>query len=151
MLDGKPLPSTACVWVREKGEGGRVAQSLVRGLLLPEDVHTFEDGMDELLGRQLQWHTIAVIPNTPFFLQSYINLFYPIHVYSSICYNCSIFVFVFITAGLSGCLTDPHPRWAGEGACQGCRTREGLEGCGGGYEQGKSENRCDHGEKGHCV
>ena len=29
MLDGKPLPSTASVWVWEKGEGGRVAQSLV--------------------------------------------------------------------------------------------------------------------------
>ena len=110
MLDGKPLPSTACVWVREKGEGGRVAQSLVRGLLLPEDVHTFEDGTDELLGRQLQWHTIAVIPNSPFFLRSYSNLFYPIHVYSIICYNCSIFVFVFIAAGLLGYLIDPYPR-----------------------------------------
>ena len=46
-LDGKPLPATTSVRVWEKGEGGRVAQSLVRGLLLPEDVHAFEDRMDE--------------------------------------------------------------------------------------------------------
>ena len=49
----------------EKGEGGCVAQSLVHDLLLPEDMHTFEDGMDESLGRQLQWHTIAVITCSP--------------------------------------------------------------------------------------
>ena len=60
MLDGKPLPSTRCVRVWEKGEGGRVAQSLVHDLLLPKDIHTFEDGTDELLGRQLQSHIIAV-------------------------------------------------------------------------------------------
>ena len=54
MLDGKPLPSTACVRVWEKGEGGRVAQSLVHGLLSPKDVHTFEDGTNKSLGRQLQ-------------------------------------------------------------------------------------------------
>ena len=40
--------------------GGRVAQSLVRSLLLPKDVHAFEDRTDKSLGRQLQWHTIAV-------------------------------------------------------------------------------------------
>ena len=34
-----------------KGEGGRVAQSLVHGLLLPKDVHAFEDRTDESLGR----------------------------------------------------------------------------------------------------
>ena len=99
MLDGKPLPSTACVQVREKGEGGCVAQSLVHDLLLPEDVHTFEDGTGESLGRRLQWYTIAVILNSLFFLRSYINLFYPILVHSIICYNCSIFVFAFIAAG----------------------------------------------------
>ena len=54
MLDGKPLPSIACVRVWEKGERGCVAQNLVRGLLLPEDVHTFVDGTDESLGRRLQ-------------------------------------------------------------------------------------------------
>ena len=53
MLDGKPLPSTASVQVWEKGERGCVAQSLVHGLILPEDVRTFEDGTDESLGRQL--------------------------------------------------------------------------------------------------
>ena len=62
MLNGKPLPLTASVWVWEKGEGGHVAQSLVHGLLLLEDMHMFEDGMDKLLGRRLQWHTIAVTP-----------------------------------------------------------------------------------------
>ena len=53
MLDGKPLPFTVNVRVWEKGERGRVAQSLVHGLLLPEDVRTFEDGTDESLGRRL--------------------------------------------------------------------------------------------------
>ena len=62
MLNSKPLPSTASVRVWEKGEGGHVAQSLVHGLLLPEDVHTFEDRTDESLGRWLQWHTIVVTP-----------------------------------------------------------------------------------------
>ena len=44
------------------GVGDHVAQSLVHGLLLPEDVHTFKDGTDESLGRRLQWHTIVVTP-----------------------------------------------------------------------------------------
>ena len=30
-------------------------------LLLPEDVHTFEEGTEESMGRRLQWHTIEVI------------------------------------------------------------------------------------------
>ena len=81
MLDGKPLPSTTNVWVWEKGAGGRVAQSLVHDLLLPVDVHTFEDGTDESLGRWLQWHTIAVTPNSLFFPRFYIILFYSIHLY----------------------------------------------------------------------
>ena len=32
----------------------------MHGLLLLEDIHVFEDGIDELLARQLTWHTIAV-------------------------------------------------------------------------------------------
>ena len=36
-LDSKPLPAIVSVRVWEKGERGRVAQNLVRGLLLPED------------------------------------------------------------------------------------------------------------------
>ena len=51
----------------------------------------------------------------------------------------SIFVFVFIAVGLLGCSTDPHPRWAGEGACQGCRAGKGPEGCDGGCEQGETK------------
>jgi len=53
LLDGKTLPATTSIHVWEKGERGRVAQSLVHNLLLPEDVHTFEDGTDESLGRRL--------------------------------------------------------------------------------------------------
>ena len=62
LLDGKPLPSTACVRMWEKGEGGRIAQTLAEGLLLPDDVHAFEDGSKESVGRRLEWHTIAVTP-----------------------------------------------------------------------------------------
>ena len=53
ILDGKPFPSFVCVQVWEKGEGGRIVQCLARGLLLPDDVHTFEDGIDESLCRRL--------------------------------------------------------------------------------------------------
>ena len=38
-----------------------MAESLVHGLLLPEDVQFFSDGTKDLLARHLQWHTIAVI------------------------------------------------------------------------------------------
>ena len=61
-LDGKPLLMTTSVRVWDKSKGGRVAQSLVHGFLLPEDVHAFEDGTNESMGRRLQWHTIVVIP-----------------------------------------------------------------------------------------
>ena len=44
----------------KKGEGGRIAQTLATGLLLPDDVHAFEDGTKEFVGCRLQWHTIAV-------------------------------------------------------------------------------------------
>ena len=81
-------PSTASVRVWEKGEGSRVAQSLVHGLLLPEDVHTFKDGIDESLGRRLQWHTIAVTPSSLFLFQFYLILFYFIHVY--------IYIYIYI-------------------------------------------------------
>ena len=46
----------------EKGEGGRIAQTLATGLLLPYDVHAFEEGTEESVGRRLQWHTIAITP-----------------------------------------------------------------------------------------
>ena len=61
LLDGKPLPSTACVRMWDKGEGGRIAQTLAEALQLPEDVHAFEEGSEESVGRQLEWHAIAVI------------------------------------------------------------------------------------------
>ncbi|XP_030925072.1 uncharacterized protein LOC115952134 [Quercus lobata] len=59
LLDGKPLPSTACIRMWDKGEGGRIAQSLAEALQLPEDVHAFEDGSEESVGRRLEWHAIA--------------------------------------------------------------------------------------------
>ena len=62
LLDGKPLPSTAYVWMWEKGEGGCIAQTLATGLLLPDDVHAFKEGTKESVGRRLQRHTIAVTP-----------------------------------------------------------------------------------------
>ena len=60
-LNSKPLPANACLRVWDKGEGGRVAQSLAHGLLLLEDVHAFKEGTEEFMGRRFQWHTIAVI------------------------------------------------------------------------------------------
>ena len=54
LLDGKPLPSTACVRIWEKGNGGRITQTLAKGLLLPDDVHAFEEGSEESMGRKLQ-------------------------------------------------------------------------------------------------
>ena len=61
LLDGKPLPLTACVRMWEKGEGGRIAQTLAEGLLLPEDVHAFKEGSEESVGCRLEWHAIVVI------------------------------------------------------------------------------------------
>jgi len=61
LLDGKPLPSTVCIRMWDKGEGGRIAQALAGALQLPEDVHAFEDGSEESVGRRLEWHAIAVI------------------------------------------------------------------------------------------
>ena len=53
LLNGKPLPSTVCVRMWEKGEGGNIAQTLATGLLLPDDVHAFEEGTEESVGRRL--------------------------------------------------------------------------------------------------
>ena len=51
--------ANAIVW--DKREGGRVAQSLVHDLLLPEDDPFFFEGDEDSLVWQLQWHTVAVI------------------------------------------------------------------------------------------
>ena len=69
-LDGMPLLADASVRVWEKGEGGRIVQSLAHGLLLPEDVSAFADGTKESIGR-LQWHTIAITSLSLYFLFSY--------------------------------------------------------------------------------
>ena len=60
MLGGEPLPADASVRTWAQDEGGRVAQSLVSGLLLPEDVRFFSNGTKDSIVRRLQWHTIAV-------------------------------------------------------------------------------------------
>ena len=52
-LEDKPLHASASILVWEKGEEGRVAQSLVHNLLLLEDVHAFEEGMKESMGMRL--------------------------------------------------------------------------------------------------
>ena len=53
LLDDKPLPSTACVWMWEKGEGGHIAHTLATSLFLLDDVHAFEEGMKESVGSRL--------------------------------------------------------------------------------------------------
>ena len=44
----------------EKGEGGCITQTLAVGILLPDDVHAFEERSEESMGLQLEWHTIAI-------------------------------------------------------------------------------------------
>ena len=78
-----PLPANASVRVWEKGKGGRIAQSLAHGLLLPEDVSVFVDGTEESMGRRLQWHTIAVTSLSLYFsfsLLLYILFYIVVHV-----------------------------------------------------------------------
>ena len=52
-LGGKPLPATASVRIWAQGEGKRVAQSLVSGMLLPEDIQFFSDGSKDSIVRRL--------------------------------------------------------------------------------------------------
>ena len=78
-----PLPANASVRVWEKGKGGRIAQSLAHGLLLPKDVSAFVDGTEESMGRRLQWHTIAVTSLSLYFsfsLLLYILFYIVVHV-----------------------------------------------------------------------
>ena len=46
-LGDGPLPTFASIRTWDKGEGGRVAQSLVHGVLLSEDIQFFSDGSEE--------------------------------------------------------------------------------------------------------
>ena len=86
----------------EKDEGGRIAQTLAQGLLLPDDVHAFEEGSEEFMGRKLQWHTVAV---TLYLL----ILYYLLHIhYLPFTFR---FIAVLTLVALLGCLTSPHPRW----------------------------------------
>ena len=79
-----PLLTDASVRVWEKGEGGRIVQSLAHDLLLPEDVSAFTDGIEESIGRRLQWHTIAVTS---------LSLYFFIFIYS---HYCHIYFFIVV-------------------------------------------------------
>ena len=49
-------------WFAKQWPGDKTwAYSLAHGILLPEDVHAFEEGTEESMGRRLQWHIIVVI------------------------------------------------------------------------------------------
>ena len=80
MLGDSPLPVTANLrnWSAEKG--GRIARSLGQALQLPNDVHYFSDGTDEVVATRLQWHTIAVRLNPClslyFLLKTYYYYYY---------------------------------------------------------------------------
>ena len=60
VLDGEPLTETASLRIWGKGQGGCVAQSLASSLLLPEDVHAYEEASEESVGKRLTWLTMAV-------------------------------------------------------------------------------------------
>ena len=110
LLDGKPLPTNACVQMWEKGEGGRIAQTLAQGLLLPDDVHAFEEWLKESMGQRLQWHTVAV---TLYLL----ILYYPLHIhYISFTFR---FIVVLIFVALLSCSTGPYLRWSRKRTCRG--------------------------------
>ena len=91
LLDGKPLPLTACVRMWEKGEEGRIAQTLAKGLLLPDDVHAFKEGSKESMGRRLQWHTVGVTLYLPI---PYCHLH--IYYFSFTFHFVTVLIFVFV-------------------------------------------------------
>ena len=72
-FDDRPLLASASIRSWAQGQGGWVAQSLVHDLLLPEDVQFFLDETEDLLARQLQWHTIAVTSSHfPIYFEAYV-------------------------------------------------------------------------------
>ena len=75
---------------REKGEGGRIAQTLAQDLLLPEDVSAFAEGTKESIRRRLQWHTIAVTSLSMCFSFSYTPIIVIHTFYCRSCYCHSI-------------------------------------------------------------
>ena len=75
----------------EKGEGGRIAQTLAKGLLLLDDVHAFKEGSEESMGRRLQWHTVTV---TLYLLVLYCPLH--IHYFSFTFHFVAVLIFVFV-------------------------------------------------------
>jgi len=108
-LDSKPLLASACVRVWDKGEGGRFAQSLAYGLLLPEDMHAFEEGTEESMGRgdggiYGKKATVAHYCGNPSFIDSLLIL-------TCIYYFSFIFSFnvVLILVVSLGCSIGPHP------------------------------------------
>ena len=109
------LPVDVSVRVWEKGEGGHIAQSLVHGLLLPEDVSAFADGTEESMGRRLQWHTIAI---------NSLYLYFHFHTHSHYCRIYCFFtlpcispryIAVLIIVVSLGRPASSHPKWTVEG------------------------------------
>ena len=68
MLGREALLATTFLRTYRKGDGGRVAGSLGKALMLPKDIHFWEDVTDEDLVLNLKWHSIDVsIFPRPFF------------------------------------------------------------------------------------
>lgn len=68
MLGRESILATTFLRTYRKGDGGRVASSLGKALMLPKDVHFWEDVIDEDLFPNLKWHSIDVsIFPWPFF------------------------------------------------------------------------------------
>ena len=95
--------ASAIVW--DKGEGGRVAQSLVHGLLLPEDVCFFSEVDEDSLVRLLQWHTVVVI---------YLSFLFCLFKYMNHTFILTLVVMLSVRAD------DSHFRLETEGAHRGC-------------------------------
>ena len=62
-----------------------VALLRAQGLILPEDVNAFAEGIKESMGRRLQWHTIAVTSLSLYFIFLYISI---ISVHIFYCRSC---------------------------------------------------------------
>lgn len=66
MLGGEPLLADASVRMWAQGKRGRVAQSLVSGLLLPKDVWFFSDGIKDSIVQRLLFYLLLLFIIYPF-------------------------------------------------------------------------------------
>lgn len=60
MLGRKPFPATVSLRMFRRDDSGRVADSLKKAIMLPEDVRFWEDATDEDVVLNLKWNTIVV-------------------------------------------------------------------------------------------